>query len=84
MWLTLAFLSATLLGFYDVFKYRRDIGHKDIKPDIRDVVWDEDSRELLIITSDRPGKSTVIGKGGWVVGRLKEELKINKEEIKED
>ncbi len=56
---------------------RRDIGHKDIKPDIQDVVWDGDSRELVIITSDRPGKSTIIGKGGWVAGRLKEELKIN-------
>lgn len=60
-----------------ISQIRLDIGHKDIKPDIRDVVWDEDSRELLIITSDRPGKSTVIGKGGWVVGCLKEELKIN-------
>jgi len=56
---------------------RVDIGHKDIQPDINDVVWDEKSRELVIITSDRPGKSTVIGKGGWVVGRLKEELGVS-------
>jgi uncharacterized protein len=60
-----------------ISRIRREIGHKDIKPDIRDVLWDEDSRELVIITSDRPGKSNVIGKGGWVAGRLKEELKIN-------
>jgi hypothetical protein len=56
---------------------RRDIGHKDVEPDIMDMVWDENSRKLVIITSDRPGKSTVIGKGGWVAGRLKEELGIN-------
>ena len=29
------------------------------------------------ITDDRPDKSAVIGKGGWVVGRLREELEIN-------
>lgn len=59
-----------------VSRIRRDIGHKDIEPDIREVLWDENSRELMIITSDRPGKSTVIGKGGWVAGRLKEELNV--------
>lgn len=60
-----------------ISRIRYDIGHKDVEPDIRDVVWNEKSRELVIITSDRPGKSTVIGKGGWVAGRLKEELKIS-------
>jgi predicted PP-loop superfamily ATPase len=59
-----------------ISRIRRDIGHKDVEPDIRAVVWDENSRELVIITSDRPGKSTVIGKGGWVAGRLKEELGV--------
>jgi hypothetical protein len=59
-----------------ISRIRRDIGHKDVEPDIREVVWDENSRELVIITSDRPGKSIVIGKGGWVAGRLKEELGI--------
>ncbi|MDD1774264.1 MAG: 7-cyano-7-deazaguanine synthase [Methanobacterium sp.] len=56
---------------------RRDIGHEDIKPDILDVIFNPEKSELLIITSDRPEKSLVIGKGGWVVGRLKEELKVN-------
>ena len=32
---------------------------------------------MWIITDDRPDKSAVIGKGGWVVGRLREELEIN-------
>lgn len=59
-----------------ISRIRRDIGHKDVEPDIREVVWDENSQELVIVTSDRPGKSTVIGKGGWVAGRLKEELGI--------
>jgi predicted PP-loop superfamily ATPase len=56
---------------------RREIGHEDIKPDIMDVLFDSDKSELIIITSDRPEKSLVIGKGGWVVGRLKEELKVS-------
>jgi len=55
---------------------RRDIGHKDLEPDIQEVVWNRNIQELVIITRDRPGKSTVIGKGGWVAGRLKEELGV--------
>ena len=31
---------------------------------------------MWIITNDRPDKSAIIGKGGWVVGRLREELKV--------
>ena len=31
---------------------------------------------LLIITPDRPDKSAVIGKGGWVVGKLRERLGV--------
>ena len=31
---------------------------------------------MWIITNDRPDKSSIIGKGGWVVGRLREELQI--------
>jgi uncharacterized protein len=56
---------------------RREIGHEDIKPDVMDVLFNPEKSDLLIITSDRPEKSLVIGKGGWVVGRLKEELKVN-------
>lgn len=57
-----------------VSRIRDEIGHENIKPDILDVIFHEDTGKLLIITSDRPDKSTVIGKGGWVVGRLREEL----------
>ncbi len=59
-----------------ISRIRDEIGHKNIKPDILDVIFHEDSGKLLIITSDRPDKSTVIGKGGWVVGRLREELAL--------
>lgn len=61
-----------------ISRIRNEIGHENIKPDIKDIIFNENNKELLIITSDRPEKSLVIGKGGWVVGRLKEDLKINK------
>lgn len=60
-----------------ISQIRREIGHEDLTPDITDVIFDEEKGELLIITSDRPEKSLVIGKGGWVVGKLKEELKVD-------
>ncbi|MCD7781122.1 MAG: ATPase [Methanosphaera sp.] len=53
---------------------REEIGHDDIIPDIKDVYYEDD--EITIITPDRPEKSMIIGKGGWVVGRLKEELSV--------
>mgnify|MGYP005838848637 CR=1 FL=1 len=61
----------------EICRIRKEIGHKNVKPDIREIDFDENDRKLLIITSDRPEKSIVIGKGGWVVGRLKEELNLN-------
>lgn len=60
-----------------ICKIREEIGHQKVKPDIKDIIFDENNDTLLIITSDRPEKSVVIGKGGWVVGKLKEELGIN-------
>ena len=60
-----------------IYKIRRDIGHKDVEVDISDIIFDEESGTLLIITPDRPEKSVIIGKGGWVVGRLREELGVN-------
>ncbi len=60
-----------------VTRIRDEIGHENIKPQIKDIMFNEDDEELLIITSDRPEKSLIIGKGGWVVGKLKEELNIN-------
>lgn len=59
-----------------ITKIRRDIGHKDVQVDISDLFYDEKERNLLIITPDRPEKSVIIGKGGWVVGRLREELGV--------
>jgi uncharacterized protein len=44
---------------------------------IEKVLYDNKTRNLIIIMPDRPEKSAVIGKGGWVVGRLREELGVN-------
>lgn len=41
------------------------------------IIYNDKTGELTIIAPDRPEKSAVIGKGGWVVGRLKEELGIS-------
>lgn len=60
-----------------ICRIRKEIGHENVKPNIREINFDEKNKTLLIITSDRPEKSIVIGKGGWVVGRLKEELNLN-------
>jgi len=60
-----------------ISKIRRDIGHKDVEVGISHLIFDENEGNLLIITPDRPEKSVIIGKGGWVVGRLREELGIN-------
>ena len=60
-----------------ISKIRRDIGHKEVEVDISNLFFDEYEGNLLIITPDRPEKSVIIGKGGWVVGRLREELGVN-------
>lgn|GEM_PF-149025 len=60
-----------------ISKIRRDIGHKEVEVAISDIIFDEELGTLLIITPDRPEKSVIIGKGGWVVGRLREELGVN-------
>ncbi len=60
-----------------ISKIRIDIGHKDVRADILNLFFDEKEENLLIITPDRPEKSVIIGKGGWVVGRLREELGVN-------
>lgn len=56
---------------------RQEIGHKESDMDILEIEFHEMSGELFILTHDRPEKSAVIGKGGWVAGRLKEELGID-------
>lgn len=60
----------------EICRIREEIGHQYIEPDIKDIIFDEKNEVMLIITSDRPEKSIVIGKGGWVVGKLKEKLNI--------
>lgn len=57
---------------------RAEIGHDSSEVNIKDIIFNQETKELLIITPDRPDKSAVIGKGGWVVGKLKEYLNLNK------
>ena len=57
-------------------RIRNEIGHEKVNIDIKDILYERDSNEMWIITNDRPDKSAIIGKGGWVVGRLREELEI--------
>lgn len=57
---------------------RAEIGHEPNDIHIKDIYFDENINELWIITEDRPDKSSVIGKGGWVVGKLREKSGINK------
>lgn len=59
----------------EIKQIRKEIGHEDVMPEIKEIHYDND--ELTIITPDRPEKSIIIGKGGWVVGKLREKLKIN-------
>ena len=58
-------------------RIRKEIGHEEVSIDIKEVLYDKDTNEMWIISNDRPDKSAIIGKGGWVVGRLREELQIN-------
>ena len=44
---------------------------------IEKIIYNEETRNLILIAPDRPEKSSLIGKGGWVVGRLREELNLN-------
>ena len=58
---------------------RDEIGHEKVKISIEDIYFE--NNELWIITEDRPDKSAIIGKGGWVVGKLKEKLGLSEEEV---
>ena len=58
----------------EVNQIRDEIGHDEVKIFIEEIYYDEDTNELWIITEDRPDKSAIIGKGGWVVGKLREKL----------
>ena len=58
----------------EVNAIRREIGHDEVNIYIEEIYFDENTNEMWIITEDRPDKSAIIGKGGWVVGKLKEKL----------
>ena len=59
-------------------KIREEIGHKNSEINIKELLFNDEKKELWIITLDRPDKSAIIGKGGWVVGKLRENLYLNK------
>ena len=59
----------------EVNTIRREIGHEEVKIFIEEIYFKDN--ELWIITEARPDKSAIIGKGGWVVGKLKEKLGLN-------
>ncbi|WP_407433027.1 ATPase [Methanobrevibacter sp.] len=60
----------------EVNTIRREIGHDEVNIYIEELYFNEDTNELWIITEDRPDKSAIIGKGGWVVGKLREKLNL--------
>ncbi|MDR2829455.1 MAG: ATPase [Methanobrevibacter sp.] len=62
----------------EINRIRNEIGHEKAKIFIKDIILDEKTDTIWIITKDRGSKSAIIGKGGWVVGRLKEDLNIGK------
>ena len=56
----------------EVNAIRDEIGHDRANIFIEEIYFK--NNELWIITEDRPDKSAIIGKGGWVVGKLREKL----------
>lgn len=58
----------------EINKIRDEIGHDNVNIFIEKIYFNENTNELWIITEDRPDKSAIIGKGGWVVGKLREKL----------
>ena len=59
----------------EVNAIREEIGHEKVNIFIEEIYFK--NNELWIITEDRPDKSAIIGKGGWVVGKLKENLGLD-------
>ncbi len=58
----------------EINKIRDEIGHDNVNIFIEKIYFNENTNELWIITEDRPDKSAIIGKGGWVVGKLRKKL----------
>ena len=56
----------------EVNNIREEIGHDKVNISIEEIYCK--NNEIWIITEDRPDKSAIIGKGGWVVGKLRERL----------
>ncbi len=56
----------------EVNNIRSEIGHDQVNIFIEEIYYK--NNELWIITEDRLDKSAIIGKGGWVVGKLREKL----------
>ena len=59
----------------EVNAIRAEIGHDEVNIFIEEIYFE--NNEMWIITEDRPDKSAIIGKGGWVVGKLKEKLGLD-------
>ena len=59
----------------EVNAIRAKIGHDEVNIFIEEIYLK--NNELWIITEDRPDKSAIIGKGGWVVGKLREKLGLD-------
>ena len=59
----------------EVNAIRAEIGHDEVNIFIEEIYLK--NNELWIITEDRPDKSAIIGKGGWVVGKLREKLGLD-------
>lgn len=57
-------------------KIREEINHDKVDIHIKEIILKEN--KMWIICEDKVDKSAIIGKGGWVVGLLKEELKLDK------
>lgn len=56
----------------EIIAIRNEIGHEYVEPEIKEMFLK--NNELTIIAPDRPEKSVIIGKGGWVIGKLREKL----------
>ena len=60
----------------EINQIREEISHDKVNIFIEELYYSEKTNELWIITEDRPDKSAIIGKGGWVVGKLREKLNL--------
>ena len=58
----------------EIIQIRKEIGHDATDVEIKELIYEND--EITIIAPDRPEKSIIIGKGGWVVGKLREKLNV--------